>query len=241
MADTILQQVGSLLGGDLISNIGLARQIGVFFTRDGYTIGDVSIDTILDEAHDTSMNVTTQPVEIGADISDHIYANPTTVNITGVISDTHNNTFFDVGLVGFAADVAGKIAGDTQQSKSQRAWAKLQEIQRKGQLIDLVTNLRVYNNMAIVAMSCKQDKDSILEVRFSMTLREIFIVSSEIFTGDFGTLSVSNPVTETAQNAQSTVDRVATQVQKGEVAGAPVNKGSYLFRAAEGVRTLFGG
>jgi hypothetical protein len=237
----LLGQIGDIVGGDLASDLGLARQIGVFFTRDGYAIGGVSIDTILNESHDTSMNITTQPVEMGADITDHIYANPATVNVSGIISDVTNNTFFDIGLIGFGGDVLEKITGKPQQSKSQQSWAKLEQIARKGQLIDLVTNLKTYTNMAIVGMSCTQDKDSVLEVRFSMSLREVFIVSSATFAGDIGTLLVSKPTTSVAKNNKPTADKAATVVEKGEVQGKEPDKGSFLFRAATGVRNLFGG
>ena len=135
----------------------------------------------------------------------------------------------------------GKISGNPQQSKSQQTWAKLQEIQRKGQLIDLVTNLKTYSSMAIVGMSCTQDKDSALEVRFNMSLREVFIVSSATFQGDIGTLLSGTPTTDTARNNQPMADKAATPTDKGELTGKTPDKGSVLFRAAEGVRALFGG
>lgn len=220
----LLNQIGEIAGGDLTSNLGIIQQAGSLFTREGYEIAGVKIDTVSAETHDSTMQVTSYPVEAGFEVTDHIYANPQVVSVTGVVSDIEVGDFISVGAVAESAanDILPTYRGD-QQTRSQQTWAKLIEIQQQGQLLDLVTHLRTYVNMAILGLSTQQDANTANEIRFTMALREIFIVETETFQGDIGTLLINNPRSETAKNNQGTADRLASRSDKGKVQGTPSN------------------
>lgn len=217
----LLEQIKGIASGDLVSNAGIFAQIGNIFLTDGYEIAGVKIDLIIDEAHESAVTATSYPIEFGANITDHIYANPDSITISGIISDIEIGKFFDIGVLGLAAKVKGLAGGDTA-TKSSMSWKKLKEIQRAGQLISVVTNLCEYKNMAIISMSCKQDKNSNTEVRFMMTLRELFIVGSQRYKGDITKLSGTTKSkekgkgeTSKAENNQRTSDRLEPKTNNG--------------------------
>lgn len=219
MVASILNQFGDIAGGDLLSNIGIARQIGSAIYKDGYQLGDIQIDTVTEEAHESTVTATSQPVEFGVEPTDHVYANPHTVNIQGVVSDIAPGAFFDVGLIGLAAKFTKGLTG-AEQSRSQLTWSKLVEMQQKGEPIDLVTTLRTYPNMIIVSLSTSQNKDTASEIRFSASLRERKIIKSELFSGSLiGNLSPKKPTSEIAKNIDPVKQKTAEMIKGGEVQG----------------------
>ena len=224
------------IGGDLISNAGIVAQVGALLTNEGYEIGGVKIDLIIDQSHDSTVTATSYPIEFGANVTDHIYANPNSVTVSGIISDMEIGNFFDVGLIGTAGKVKGLATGDSS-TKSSQSWKKLKEIQRSGQLLKLVTELQEYDNMAIISMTTKQDKDSNTEVRFNMNLREIFIVGSERYKGDLGKLvgntkppSKKRTESKRAAENKNTDERVAQESKQGLQPGTEPDPGSLIYQ-----------
>lgn len=50
-------------------------------------LGDVEIDVVKSEENDNSGEVTSHPVEEGADVSDHVKQSPTKLKISGVLGE----------------------------------------------------------------------------------------------------------------------------------------------------------
>lgn len=247
----LADQIKDIAGGDLASNAGIIAQIGSILTNEGYDIAGVKVDLVTEQSHESTVTATSHPIEYGANITDHIYANANVVTVSGIISDLEIGNFADVGLIGFAGKVKGLATGD-ESTKSSQSWKRLKEIQRSGQLIKLVTELQDYENMAIISMSTKQDKDSNTEVRFTMNLREIFIVGSQRYSGNVADLQQQertkppekrNPPgkseTSRAANNQDTSDRLASEKKLGQQPGQKATDGSYASKLFSAVRSQF--
>lgn len=244
---TVAQQIKSIPSGDFSSNIGIVRQIGQAFLRNGYEIAGITIDTVTEEDHESTVTATSHPIEFGANVTDHIYANADAITVSGIISDLAVGDFFDVGLLGVASKIKGLAGGDLI-TKSSQSWAKLKEVQRSGELISIVTNLMEYKNMAIISMSTKQNKDTADEVRFTMSLREIFIVGTQKYSGDVAgligeTASKAKPETSLGANNARTNDAVAPTQNNGAQIGNEINEknenSSLGFKAYSKIRDSF--
>lgn len=214
---SLLNQIGDL--GSLGGSIGLASQVGQLFFPREYKIGSIDIDTVLSESHTSTAEVTRYPTELGVQITDHLQMAPYTVTINALVSDIAGNEFADFGMVGMAKDAYDAVSGLFSEStdkgsaeedltRSKEAWAQLQAVQEYGVKMELVTNLRTYENMVITSLACTQDKDTMMIIDFTITLTEIVTVDFLKLSGGLNT-STSKPETETAKNNQPTDDRVA--------------------------------
>ena len=76
-----------------------------------YSIGGVSIDTVLSEEHLSEIAVTRNPVEIGFAVTDNIVAQPNRVIVEGVI--TSSNAYLgliDFGIQNPLSSLVGNVA-----------------------------------------------------------------------------------------------------------------------------------
>ena len=58
------------------------------FIRKKKAIGGIELDAILSESHSNEVTITTNPVELGADITDHAIIQPKKLQILAQVSDT---------------------------------------------------------------------------------------------------------------------------------------------------------
>ena len=115
----------------------------ILFPRE-YSIGGVSIDTVLSYDHVSEVQISLNPVETGLAVTDNIVAQPFRVVVEGVI--TLSSSAFglvDYGIQGPIRDLAGGVAGafgfDGFGSKVNQAWEELLTLQRSGVRVTLAT------------------------------------------------------------------------------------------------------
>jgi hypothetical protein len=116
--------------------------------------GSVTFDTIVTEEHRYSSRVTHYPVEFGTVISDHIVKEPDVVVLSGVISDTPLNI-----LAPFNRSVA--------------AFNQLVELQARRVVVDVVTGIKVYTNMAIVLLDVPRTIKTGQTLTFNIELQKV--------------------------------------------------------------------
>jgi|GEM_PF-2108580 len=128
-------------------------------------LGDVEINVVKTENIDYRNEVTSKPVEDGAEIGDHINHKPVELSIDFTI--------------------AGLDAEDRRD--------KLQDIRDSDQVFDYtdVKELRTYPNMAITSLSISNAVDVANGFRGSMSLKQIRIAEQETATINLG----KDPVT----------------------------------------------
>jgi len=142
--------------------MGLAQLI----FKEGNFIGNIEIDAILDESASSRATATKNPVEKGADTTDHIRLEPMTFSSTGIVSDT------PVRLLGNLVN----IFKNSGYRISQQTWDKLLKLQAQREPFTLVQGLRSYDNIFIEELSYRQDKDTNNVLLFTCRMSEILFV-----------------------------------------------------------------
>lgn len=125
-------------------------------------IGGYFFDAILREEHQSSLRITSHPVQTGANITDHSYMEPAVVMLEVAMSDVMDSM------------VAGQFTG--RYTKSVSAYDALAELQKARVPISVHTRLRTYENMLVESITTPDDVKTLYGLRCSVVLREIFIV-----------------------------------------------------------------
>lgn len=122
------------------------------------SIGAIPVTIITDEDHNSELNITQNPVEFGADITDHAYVLPKTVNLRGFIAS---------GQSGF---VGGTITSAAYQS--------LIAYQATRIPFTLITGLNFYKNMLIQSISAPRNVDNTGVLEFNVVCQQVLIVGT---------------------------------------------------------------
>lgn len=163
----------------------------------------IPIDVTVSRAINYENELTTNPVELGPDVTDHIRTKPITMQIEGVISDTPLSLDNQkAGLVSsgasFAARKLGGFKGGFQEAVIGAGAGKLgaklfqasgnpSEIGRKA-LEDLILNKTLFrvstgkkflDNMVMTRLSIPENQDNTYSLNFSATLQQIRIVKGQ--------------------------------------------------------------
>lgn len=149
------------------------------FIRTKKFIGSIQLDAVISESHSNSVRVTENPIELGADISDHAIIEPKVINILATVSDTP---------LGFAAlaqivdSISGLFGSSTSgnQTRSISAYNAIVLLQESRIPIDIQTKLRLYTSMIITNITTDQDKDSSRMVNMRITAKEVRITETLI-------------------------------------------------------------
>lgn len=160
--------------------------LNIFFNQNKRgEIGGISIDATISDEHTSACDLTENPVEEGANVTDHVQLKPVELTIEGVISDTPldfgilNNLI--TGNFGAIKDTAKGIAGNFtgQTTRSTEEYNKLLDLQRKREPFKVVTGLKVYENMILVKLSVNRNATTGKSIHFKADLKQIRIVSSK--------------------------------------------------------------
>lgn len=136
-------------------------------------IGTVTLDCTVSESHADEVEITNHPVESGSTISDHIRKQPLVLELEGIITNTP---------VVFLASVQAESPVDLDfipcRDRVSRGYEELRRIQDAGELVDVVTSLRNYSNMAIQSLGVKRDASSGNILSLSISLREVITANA---------------------------------------------------------------
>ena len=178
------------------------------FIRTKRTIGSVQLDSVLLEEHEGFVSITKNPVESGADITDHAIVQPDILSIKGLVTDSP----LGLAALGQIIDSITNLFGTSTSSnltRSQQAYRALEVLKNNAEPIDVTTRLKTYSNMMITSLSTSQDKDTSQIVILDITLEEIIITESS--TTDIGESDLFPSVNKTGS---TTVDRGRQEVKK---------------------------
>ncbi|MGE4191784.1 MAG: phage baseplate protein [Pseudodesulfovibrio sp.] len=107
------------------------------YVRPARSIGGLVLDVTVSEQHEDTVETTAQPVEQGAEITDHAFVKQARVTIEAGHSDS-----------------GGSKSGDT---RSVEAYQALLALQKSREPFDLVTGKRSYANMLIKSLTVVTD------------------------------------------------------------------------------------
>lgn len=166
-----------------------AVQLGVdaILVKPKRAIGPFVAHATVREVHYDDLEITDQPVEQGAVISDHAFKRPSEVLIECVWSDSKPNAGLIPGLVGA---VTGTVAG-VQSILSGNALDQVRDIYQKLLALqasripfDVFTGKRAYSNMLLASLSVETDRESENILRVNARLREVLMAQVQVVTID---------------------------------------------------------
>lgn len=162
------------------------------FIRTQRSIGGIELDAVLSEGHNSTIRLTKNPVEFGAEITDHSIIEPKKINIVAEVSDT------PLGLAAFGQivdTITGLFGTSTVESitRSNAAYGAMILLQEAREPLEIQTKLKLYQDMIITNISTVQDKDTSRIVRMIIDLEEILIVQSELVELEASQLQDGSP------------------------------------------------
>ena len=149
------------------------------FIRTQKAIGGIQLDAVISESHTNEVSLTSNPVELDAEITDHAVVQPKRLNIVAQVSDT------PMGLAAFGqiVDLVTGLFGTSTTdniTRSNAAYNAIVQLQEAREPIELQTKLKRYPDMIITNVSVQQDKNTSRIVRMSIDVQQVIITQSEI-------------------------------------------------------------
>lgn len=134
----------------------------LFYRKDGYSVGDLTLDLILDEDHAFTSKVSAHPVEIGSDITDHIQKQLQAGKLKGLVTNHSINT---PGVTRSNARTPGSLGA----GRAGAAWEICRWIWERGEPVTIVTCLDTYRDVAVSDMRTRRDPNTgdCLEIEFT--------------------------------------------------------------------------
>lgn len=150
------------------------------FIRSKRSLAGVQFDAVIREDHNNQIRITKNPVEFGADITDHAIIEPKTITIIAEVTDT---PLFGLANIGAIIEPITSLFGsstDSNETRSKAAYNTLVEFMETREPIEVQTKLKNYTDMLITNISTSQDKDTGKIVNLIISLEEVLITESEV-------------------------------------------------------------
>jgi hypothetical protein len=164
--------------------------IGPIIVR-GRSIDEFVADVTIREDHEDELVVTENPVEQGADITDHSFKAPARLTVDVGYSNSSNQADGDPGYV-------------------QDIYSQFLALQASREPFDVITGKRQYENMLITMLHTVTDKDTENALFLTIRMKEVILVDTE---------TVSVPPSQNQKNPQSTGATQSTGTQQPQYAG----------------------
>ncbi len=148
------------------------------FIRTKRSIGGIELDSVLLEDHTGTVTLTKNPVEAGADITDHAIVQPDIISIRGVITDTPLGAAALGQIINTVTNLFG-TSNDSNLTRSQQAYAAFVELKNRAEPLEIDTKLKTYSNMIITGLNTSQDKNSSRSLFIDLTLEEVLLTTSD--------------------------------------------------------------
>lgn len=123
----------------------------------------ITIDATITENHSAEVDITENPVENGAKITDHIQPKADTLRLDAVFAD------FPLGK---QKDQGGK-------GRAVALYQQLKTLQKAATLFEVRTGIERYTSMAIKSMTPMRNKDTKGTVKFSIAFQHVILVDSQ--------------------------------------------------------------
>ena len=120
--------------------------LGLFFggqkfqSMFGNQYGNIELDAMLDESHEWSADVTSNPVEDGAPVTDHVIEQADKLTIRGVVTDAPLNA---------SSSILGFIGGGSADNKTQTVFDLLDTLIKKREVLTVYTKHKTYDDMVL--------------------------------------------------------------------------------------------
>lgn len=129
-------------------------------------IGGVVIDAFVEERHTMTSSVTQYPVEEGFNISEHVTQYPDGLSLQCIVGP------HPVKILGGILDIA------SFKNQAYQVYEALVVLKELAEPIEIITGLRVYDNMIIDSINITRTKDNGQSLEFDMGVTQVTIVQS---------------------------------------------------------------
>lgn len=192
--------------------IGIELGLDAILVKPKRQIAEFTAQVTISEEHVDELEITDQPVEQGAMISDHAFKRPAEVTIRcGWSNSPGSSTLLGSIASAFTGTLGGVSSLLTGNSVSQikDIYAKFLALQESRIPFDVYTGKRVYTNMLVQSCRTTTDKETENSLFLTVRLRQIIIVRSAV------TLSVvsEDAAQEDPGDTSPTVDNGITQLE----------------------------
>lgn len=178
--------------------------------RSRTSIGDIVIDAVLLWRHQIVAQVSSSPIEDGADITDHVRILPQNVEVVGIITPTDQKSPL--------ALVTGPLAalGVTEADRDVEGWLALKALIQNRMRIEIVTR---YDTYWVLPVELLSDEDAGFGVALKFTMKFLQIETGSVKTTDQIAAGLRDNV-----GGKVGTDNVGQQ-QLGPVESVPAGKG----------------
>lgn len=178
-------------------------------------IGELPVPVTLHEDFSDTIKITDHPVESGANITDHSYAEPVRVVLTCGWSNSDYSALLQQVVGVFKSLVAGKspISEMSNNDYVTNVYQQLLKIQKAREPITITTTMRLYKNMLVEHLQVQRDVKTSAVLVVVAACREVIIVSTQ-----------SSALTDTSkQSKPSETADPADGGQRNLTPGTPAN------------------
>lgn len=151
----------------------------LFYPKDGYSVGEIDIDLILDENHSKHAVVTENPLQDGRAVSDGIYLQLREGLLTALVS---NHSLKHVQKIDDEKQNAETLMNmaqwkDQLKNRARDAWNDLKDLMDKKQTVKIVTSLETYDNVVITDIETSRDGETGEALEIKINFKQILTVS----------------------------------------------------------------
>jgi len=141
----------------------------------------VRFDALVSETHNRSMEITVNPVEGGNLITDFVIKNPVTLSITGFVT---NNPVVKTSMTpdeinayqrGLISSGQQALAERNTEDRRKIVYDALNNIYKKKQVVNVLTNLDMYKNLIMEDLSITLNESTGTGMPIEISFREIMI------------------------------------------------------------------
>lgn len=186
------------------------------FVRTRRSFAGIQLDAVLNESYSSPIELTKNPVEFGAEITDHAIIKPKKYTISGIVSNTQ------ISLAGAIGDIVDNVSGlfgdSTGQglTRAQSAYKSLQAIKDAREPIEVQTGLGLLENMVILDIQVNQDKSTANAIFFTAPLEEVLIVETEVLSFPASSLSGDNALQSASPTSKGVQQPQAPSASQGK-------------------------
>lgn len=132
----------------------------------------IDLDAVLDEQHEWKNEVTQNPVETGAPITDHVIEHADKLKIHGTVTNHPMKSVLDT-----AKDIYN---GVKTVPRLQTTFDALRELHEAQELVTVYTRYKIYQNMMIESISIPRNSKIGEEIQFTMELVKVRFASTQL-------------------------------------------------------------
>lgn len=150
--------------------------IGLFFGNTfkhkfGNDYGNIELDAVLQEEHEWSAEATSNPVEEGAPITDHVIEQADKLRVSGFVSNTP---------VTLSGSIASFLGLGSSAPKTQEVFNLLHELLKLKQPMTVYTKYRIYDDMVMTAVNIPRSATNGDALEFNVEFVHIRKVATQI-------------------------------------------------------------